>query len=47
MGVLLVPALRVVNAHVGENLQHRLFRGRAVEILVQLHRLLELFANGF
>ena len=46
VGVLLVAALRVVDAHVGEDLQHRLFGGWALQPLVELHGLLDLCPDG-
>ena len=46
MRVLAVPALRVVDAHVGESRQHRPPGGVPLQALVEDHRLLDLSADG-
>ena len=45
--VLLVPPPGVVDAHIRQNLQHGVVGCLALQALMQLHRLLNLFADGF
>ena len=46
MGILLIAALGVVDAHVGEHFQYGLFGGVPLQALMELHRLLNLCPDG-
>ena len=47
VGILVIAALGVADAHLGQNFIHRFFCGVPVDVLMQLHRLPNLPADGF